>query len=177
MSAQATMMTESATIDDVYATFGRAADGAQALEVDAGNVALATLAVFIKRRDENEDDNRLVRAVLDDLNSRTLGALLKIVKKITNLDVETDARLRDALKRRNYLMHHFFPTHNFAIYSAEGRTEMVGELAEIQLSLTIGQAILRALAEVLLKVAGVDECATAEQIKAFVRVGRRLDLR
>jgi hypothetical protein len=75
---------------------------------------------FLKKRDQNEDHNRLARAVLDDLNSRTLGALLKIVKNIASLDAETDARLKDALKRRNYLMHHFFPTHNFAIYSAEG---------------------------------------------------------
>ncbi len=93
------------------------------------------------------------------------------------MDAETDARLTDALKRRNYLMHHFFPTHNFAIYSAEGRIEMIEDLAEIQRSLTIGQAILRALADVLLKVAGLDERATAEQIEAFVGVGRRLDLR
>ncbi len=48
------MTTEAATIDDVYATFGRTADTAQALEVDAGNVALATLA-FFKQQDENED--------------------------------------------------------------------------------------------------------------------------
>jgi hypothetical protein len=80
------MTTESATIDDVYAAFGRAADCAQALEVEAGNVALATLTVFAKQPDENADGNWLARAVLDDLNSRTLGALLKIIRKITSLD-------------------------------------------------------------------------------------------
>ena len=170
------MMIEAATIDDVYATFGRAADTAQALEVDAGNVALATLAVFVKQPGENEKDKRLARAVLDDLNSKTLGALLKTVKKIVSLDAETEAKLTDALTRRNYLMHHFFPTHNFAINSPEGCAQMVGELAEIQISLTTGQAILGAATSVLLKVAGVDERASAEQIKAFVATGRRLDL-
>ena len=170
------MTTEAATIDDVYAAFGRAADAAQALEVEAGNVALAMLAVFAKQPDENEDGNWLARAVLDDLNSRTLGALLKIVRKITSFDTETDARLAHALKRRNYLMHHFFPSHNFAINSADGRVGMVGELAEIQLSLTIGRTILDALTSLLLKVAGVNDRAMAEQIKAFVAEGRRLDL-
>ena len=53
---------------------------------------------------------------------------------------------------------------------------MVGELAEIQLSLTIGRTILDALTSLLLKVAGVNHRAMAEQIKAFVAEGRRLDL-
>ncbi len=171
-----TMTTEAVTIDDVYAAFGRAADTAQALEVDAGNVALAMLAAFVKQPEENEDDKQLARAVLDEVNSKTLGALLKSVAKMTSLDAETDAHLKNALKRRNYLMHHFFPTHNFAINSAEGRAAMVGELDEIQLSLTTGQAILGALTSVLLKVAGIDEHAAAGQIEAFVAAGRRLNL-
>ena len=53
------MTTEAATIDDVYAAFGRAADAAQALEVEAGNVALAMLAVFAKQPDETKDWNGL----------------------------------------------------------------------------------------------------------------------
>lgn len=92
------------------------------------------------------------------------------------MDTETDARLADALKRRNYLMHHFFPTHNFALHSTDGRAGMVEELADIQLSLTVGRVILGALTGVLLKVAGVDEAAMAKQVEAFVAKGRRLDL-
>lgn len=170
------MTSEAPTIDQVYAAFGRAADAAQGLEIDAGNVALAMLAAFVKRPGEHEEDKRLARSVLDDLNSRTLGALLKVVRKIASVDPETDARLAEALKRRNYLMHHFFPTHNFAIHSAEGRTRMMEELAEIQLSLTVGATVLNALSGVLLKIAGVDERAIADQTDALITRGRRLDL-
>jgi hypothetical protein len=33
----------------------------------------------------------------------------------------------DALERRNYLMHHFFRTHNFALFGEDGRKTIMAE--------------------------------------------------
>ena len=48
----------------------------------------------------------------------------------------------EALERRNYLTPHFFRSHNFALYSEEGRKMMTAELKEIQAQLNVAHRML-----------------------------------
>ena len=63
----------------------------------------------------------------------------------------------ERLKQRNYLMHHFFRTHNFAIYQASGRAVMVEELRGIRRKLDQADLALNAGSEFLDKLAGREE--------------------
>jgi len=117
---------------EVYTQFGIAAEMAQTLEVDAGNVALACLAMFINTDKITPEQTEWWRCVYDSLDRQTLGNLLRSLKHLVKLGGDILEVVDRALIARNYLMHSFFPFHNFALFGVEGRKEMIRELEEIQ---------------------------------------------
>ena len=139
---------------ELYAEYGITAEKAQVLEVEAGNVALAFLALFVNTDRISPEEREMYRGIVDDVNRKTLGALLKSIRTLARFD---DALLKivdEALERRNYLAHRFFPTHNFAIFSDAGRQEMIAELRDIQMKLDRAHAALSAISSALLKFRG-----------------------
>ena len=60
----------------------------------------------------------------------------------------------EGLKQRNYLTHHFFRRHNFAIHQVSGRAAMVEELRTIQSKLDRANFVLDAVSEFLDRLAG-----------------------
>ena len=97
------------------------AEKAQVLEVAAGNVALGFLATFVKTDEITPEQTEFYRAIVDDVNRKTFGSLLEHLKKTMSLSDSIIKVIDEALERRNYLTHHFFRSHNFALYSEKGR--------------------------------------------------------
>jgi hypothetical protein len=60
----------------------------------------------------------------------------------------------EALERRNYLTHHFFRSHNFALYGEKGRETMTAELKGIGEKLDLAKRTLDAMAELMDQMAG-----------------------
>ena len=139
---------------DLYAEFGMTAEMAQVLEVAAGNVAIGFLAMFVTEGKVTPDETEVYRAVVNDVNRKTFGALLKHIKKTMNLSDSMIAIVDEALDRRNYVTHHFFRTHNFRLYSEEGRKVMLAELKEIQAKLGLAQKMLEAMVALMEQIAG-----------------------
>lgn len=78
------------------------------------------VAAFVNTDQITSEEQEMFRGLVDDVNRKTLGALLKAVKRLGTLDQSILEAVDDALERRNYLSHGFFRSHNFAILS-EGR--------------------------------------------------------
>lgn len=116
----------------LYAEFGIASEKAQVLEVEAGNVALYYFRLSVKPDEINPEVTAFFKNIMNDVNKKTLGQLIKKIKTIINIDEITENLLNKALDKRNYLSHHFFRTHNYAIFSEQGRKNMMSELKEIQ---------------------------------------------
>ena len=109
---------------ELYAEFGMAAEKAQVLEVEAGNVGLAFLAIFVKPGERITEERReFFRQIVEDANRQNLGKLLRVVKSIGTYSNSMITTIDKALERRNYLTHHFFRTHNFAICNALPRLQ------------------------------------------------------
>jgi hypothetical protein len=127
----------------LYEEFGRAAEMAQVMEVEAGNVALVfvTLTVDPQKPITNEQ-RKFYRAVVDDVDRRTFGNLLKQIRSVVQIDKSIEDIVNDALEKRNYLTHRFFRTHNFAIHSEEGRKAMRAEIDEIHTAFNLAHATL-----------------------------------
>lgn len=111
--------------------FGRTAELAQVMELEAGNLALAFVSLAFDPETITDDERRFFQAIINDVNKRTFGNLLKQIRKIGNISEEIESSITEALERRNYLIHKFFRTHNLAIHSHEGRETMRAELREI----------------------------------------------
>ena len=157
---------------DLYAQFGIAAEKAQALETEAGNFVLAYLGLFFKPGQITEEQRAFLRSVVDDMNHKTLGRLLKNIKTLATLDQRLLGTVERALERRNYLTHHFFRSHNFAIYSEEGRKAMIEELRTVQEEFSLANAMLSAASSSLIGLTGMGN-ATDEQIKKLVADGKK----
>lgn len=160
---------------ELYAEFGITAEKAQVLEVEAGNVALSFVALFVDTSRIGPEEREFFRQLVDDVNGKTLGALLRSIKSWANFDEALLTIVDEALERRNYLAHRFFPSHNFAIFSEAGRQVMIEELKTIQGTLDRAHSALSAVSALLVKMAGHPEAieAVAEQLAAR---GKRLNL-
>lgn len=160
---------------DLYAQFGIAAEKAQTLELEAGNFVLTYLGLFFKPGQITEEQREFLSSIVDEMNHKTLGRLLKSIKGLATFDQSFLSAVERALERRNYLAHHFFRSHNFAIYSEEGRRGMIEDLRNIQEELSLAHAMLSAAAGAL---QGHTELprVTEEQIQKLVAEGRRVEI-
>jgi hypothetical protein len=163
---------------ELYAEFGLAAEKAQVLEVDCGNIALSHMVLFFGKDNITDEHRRLYRNILNDCDRSTLGKLLRQVKSIGKFDDSILTAVDEALERRNYLMHHFFRTHNFAILSESGRKLMIEELKEIQAKLDLARTMLLGVSGTLEKLAGLDKVPDeiAKQLKKVQEEGKRINL-
>lgn len=159
----------------LYAEFGITAEKAQVLEVEAGNVALSYIALFVDTSRIGPEEREFFRSLVDDVNSKTLGALLRSIKTWANFDDTLLQIVDEALERRNYLAHRFFPSHNFAIFNEAGRQAMRDELKAIQVKLDRAHSALCAVSSSLTKFAGRKDLS-AEMAEKLLTEGKRLRL-
>src|SRR5215469_3698476 len=134
-------------LDDVYRKFGEAAEAAQLLETELGNMLLAARCM-----DEGLLENKnQARAsdILSAINRHTLGQLLKSLNNHTQSLDALEALLVKARDERNRLSHSFYREHNFRRNSDEGRALMLEDLEGIH------SALLEAYKSVL-DLSGVD---------------------
>jgi hypothetical protein len=161
---------------EVYTQFGFAAEMAQCLEIDASNLALAYIAAFVNTDEITSELSEWFRAINEDLDRKTLGQLLHAVKRFATYGDEILETMDEALLKRNYLMHRFFPFHNFALFGVEGRKEMIAELHEIQKKLTAAHWMLIAMGDGLLAVTGKSLKDQEDLRKRLLARGRRVKL-
>lgn len=159
----------------LYAEFGIAAEKAQVLEFEAGNVALSFVALFVGTDRIGPEESALFRSLVDDVNRQTLGALLRSIKRMANFDDSLLTIVDEALERRNYLAHRFFPSHNYALFDKAGRQAMIEELEAIQATLDRAHRALSAISALLTKMAGHPE-ASETVAQEFAARGKRLKL-
>lgn len=139
----------------VYTKYGQIAEKAQVLETEVGNVVLAFFALFVGTKDLSEEKKGFYSHLLKEVNRQTLGRLLSHIKTIVEFDAKTFEIVDTALEKRNYFTHHFFRTHNFAIYSEAGRSELLRELTAIGEHFDLAHTCLSAITGLLMKISGI----------------------
>lgn len=140
---------------ELYIEFGMAVEKAQVLEVEAVNVGLAYLSLLVKPGEVvTGEKQEFFRQIVEDANRQPLGTLLRLVKSLGSFDPAMIDTIDAALERRNYLIHHFFRTHNFAISSEAGRSTMIEEARTIRTQLERAIVMLSGVSSILIQIAG-----------------------
>jgi hypothetical protein len=135
---------------DVYSKFGEVAEAAQLLETQLGNLLIE---VSIGAHDsEIIDVKSFSRALFEDVDRRTLGQLIKLLRKSKQFEHTLESELATALTDRNRLSHSFYRDHNFRRKTADGRAIMLADLDAIH------ARVLDAYVDVL-KLSGIDLAA------------------
>jgi hypothetical protein len=118
-----------ANLNDVYLKFGFASEAAQLLETELGNILFQTGAL---EQDLFETQNSYeATELLNKINRKTLGQLLKGVKNTSESVEDLEELLLKALKERNRLAHSFYREHNFRRNTEEGCQIMLNDLEHI----------------------------------------------
>lgn len=116
---------------ELLAYVGRAVYESQRLEVNLAHIIrhLHLLTGCAKGGDLLKCLQELKR-VLDSRLKRTLGSLLKEIRKIAKLDDVAERLLSEALESRNDIVHHFFYNHWVVAIEPVARDAMICELKE-----------------------------------------------
>lgn len=162
-------------LDELYAKFGRTAEMAQVMELEAGNLALSYVLIAFDVNNLTKEQKLFLKSLSEDIDRRTFGNLANILKKSMNIDKTIKDRIDSALEKRNYLTHRFFRTHNFAIHSAEGRAKMIEELSNLYEAFYIAHTLLHGMTHTLNKLFG-NPNITEEQAKKLLEKAKRVEL-
>ncbi|MFC3034375.1 hypothetical protein ACFOEE_17855 [Pseudoalteromonas fenneropenaei] len=117
---------ESLDEKEVYAFFGLASYTAQCLEK-----ALVNLAFTYSLTDKNIVTQEDWDALFEDVNKKTFGRLLGMVKKDLSTSDEVLEELKQALDKRNWLAHDYFFDSIGQFHTESGRMTMIKELTEM----------------------------------------------
>jgi len=171
------MMSESPeyNLDDLYAKFGRAAEMAQVMELEAGNLALAYALIAFDVENLTNDQKLFLSSLSEDVDRRTFGNLIHLLKKSMNIDQTIEGAINSALEKRNYLTHRFFRTHNLAIHSSEGRAIMVDELSDLYEAFSFAHTILHGMTHTLNELFGNPNISEG-QAKKLMEKAKRVEI-
>lgn len=117
------------TLSDVYSKFGDAAEAAQLLETELGNILIS--AAIDKHGFRKTQNKALAKKILGEIDRKTLGQLIQELKKSGQPDEELQEILALALSERNRLNHSFYRQHNLRRNTEEGRMVMLADLEVI----------------------------------------------
>jgi hypothetical protein len=84
------------TLRLLYLEFGRTAEMAQIMEMQAGNLALSFVSLAFDPSKITDDERGLLRAIVDDVNSRTFGNLLRQIRKIGDVSDDIQRTVDEA---------------------------------------------------------------------------------
>ncbi|MCX7184976.1 MAG: hypothetical protein NTW90_07075 [Nitrosospira sp.] len=108
---------------EVYAFFGLAMFNANLVET-----SLINLAVVLHLDKVGVITREVFEATFGDMESKTLGQLLKATRTLASVPSELEPALRETLAKRNHLAHNFFRENAEEIIHPSGKREMIEEL-------------------------------------------------
>jgi hypothetical protein len=160
------MGTEEEQHRDVYAQFGAVACRVASFETILANILLlharltgkAPTADDLERMEEEFQQKRY-----------TLGAFIKEVRAAVPVPEQTERLMKEALDRRNYLMHSFFRDKALEFVTEAGRARMMEELRLTEATVLTADKLTTKLALELARHLGI----TLETIAAEVEQMRR----
>ena len=150
---------ESENIREVYARFGLAIYCAQVLEHGLVN-AMVVLDLIPSRRHLAQSSDEWA-AKVDDFMGRhfmdTMGLMIRSLQSVTPVSEELKELLQQALRRRNWLVHHFFREHAAHFMAATGRAQMLSEIDECRALFELADRSLEATVRPLRHRAGISD--------------------
>lgn len=150
---------ESEHCKEIYAHAGLALYFAQVLEHGVVN------AMVISRMPEREQVTRVEIAAFEaEQFEKTLGTMLKRMRRYVTVPPDVDTLLTEALRKRNWLAHQFFREFAEQFMSAKGRDEMMAWLQNAQSVFQRADKEMEALTTPICEKYGITEEAIAKKM-------------
>jgi len=117
---------ESDRIKEVYAHFGLAMYFSQCLERTFSMALVTVFNLDLMKTTRGQFDSKL-----DSNFKKTLGSLLREMKKTQLIDEGLESELLQVLDKRNWLAHHYFWDRAIQFMNKDGQLAMIRELEDI----------------------------------------------
>lgn len=122
-------------VKTVYAHFGLAIYFSQVLEHGLVN-ALVFIDLLPRRAGRPVPKKEWIKefdSFMDQHFETTLGKMIRSLKGVISVPDELESLLATALKKRNFLAHHYFKERAAEFMTITGRDEIISELQEAQM--------------------------------------------
>lgn len=121
-----TLDPESYRIREVYAYFGLTMYRIQCLER-----TLSMLGATVYNSNADHITRSQFESIIEENFKKTLGQLISQVRKSVDLPDSFEKKLADALKKRNFVAHHYFWKRAMKFSHTRGQEEMLAELIQL----------------------------------------------
>ena len=88
-------------------------------------------------------DTAKMQAIMDDVEKKTAGQLIKMLKEYAAFSEEQETALSDALKARNKMIHRVLIDNSERFADTEERKLLVKEIRQLRKTVNNGDAVLR----------------------------------
>jgi hypothetical protein len=151
-------------VKEVYANFGLSMYMAQVLEHGIVN-AFIFLELLPKTKGKWTPDE--FDAYMDGEFDKTLGRLIGKLRNLTTINNDLESLLTVALKKRNWLAHHYFRERAEECMSTSGRNSMIVELQRCRDLFKETDEKLEVVIKPLMKKLGMTDEILEENFKKF----------
>jgi hypothetical protein len=156
---------------ETFAHYGLAAYQSQCFEFELGNI----LSLQI-RLDGKVNSLEELFALDDKFSKKTLGGLMREVRRFVNFDVGSEEILNEALLKRNYLIHNYFSDNSFKILSTQDREEMIVQLDDLSETFKIAELLVQNLTKLLMRKLGITDEQVKIEYEKLLKIERGKDL-
>jgi len=123
---------EDKEIEQLLIELGLAVINAQSLEYSMVSLYAATAL-----RDRGPSSAHQLKELMDTRYTQTLGRLVGDAAQDLGLDNELTQKLKEGLRERNWLIHHFYREYAPAAFNSELRRRAIARLTSIRLNLEV----------------------------------------
>ena len=154
---------------EIFAWFGAAVYYVQCFEVEL-TILLCYCAIF---KDKNLAPENM-EEIDTKLSKKTLGFLIKELKKHLEIAPELENLLNKYLQKRNYLIHHYFYENSMRMLSCSARGKMLNELKSLSNTFKEANLIAEKMSKNLRKILGIDEGKIQTMVSRFIEKEREI---
>ncbi len=148
---------------DVFAWYGGAAYAAQLFEQE-----LIILLILTARLENRALPSNTIEDLDEWLSKKTLGGLLRELKKKFTLAPDFERLLNEYLEKRNFLAHRFFVDHATDLLSRSGCERLVEELKGLSSDLREADLIAQTMSRNVRAALGISEAALDAEVKRYM---------
>lgn len=162
---------ESDHIKEVYARYGLALYHAQVLEHGIVN-SLTILSLLPSRRHfaESQDEwGLLVDEFMDRNFEKSMGQMITALRAVTTVPDDLEGLFRQALKKRNWLVHDFFRERVKDFLDSAGRDKMLAEVDGCRAGFEEADQRLAKIVDPLRNTAGITDKMLMEEFQRLVK--------
>lgn len=144
-------------LEPVFAQFGACVFVAQVLEVD-----MSVLLSAVNQAQETKFDHSALNAIFSEHGSTPLGDLFHHLRQKEYFTSAEERTIREAIRRRNELVHNFMIAHTRQMTTQAGRANISERIRQIRLALEKAQVIVCDLTDKYLASYGLSMDAIVE---------------